>query len=153
MAQAHQNNFWSSKAKAGFCGVSLALLATACSGNHKIAPQPPSANLCPSILPRVFSDIASKGVTQSINQKIDGIALRKFPRHESGAIGRAFDNRIYTGAILNGGDVQCTYLVDRAAPFIVNVTYRDAASSEPLQFTRTYGYDGEFLREQGQPTR
>ncbi len=147
MAQAHQNNFWSSKAKAGFCGALLALSAAACSGNHQTSPQPPSAKLCPNISSRVFSDIAS-GNIEGANKYIDIVALgNNFP--ESIVIAE----KTYTGAILKRGDgVECRYVVDRAPP-VVKVTRDDAASSEPLQFTRTYDYDGKFLREQGQPTR
>ncbi len=152
MAQAHQNNFWESATtvlKVGLCGTSLALLTTACSGNHKIAPQPPSANLCPNISSRYFVDIASGNIAEA-NKYINIIALRNnFPKSI------VIAGKTYTGAILKRRDSTCTYVVDRAPP-VVKVTRDDAASSN--LFTRTYDYDGEFLNEElsgkrGQPTR
>jgi hypothetical protein len=142
MAQAHQNNFWRYKAEVGFCGALLALSAAACSGNHQTSPQPPSANLCPNISPKVFlNDRALRA------DSTNSFLRRRLPEHSV----RLIAEKTRTGAILKRGDSTCTYIVDRAAPLVVNVTYRGAASSN--LFTRTYDYNGKFLRERGQPTR
>jgi hypothetical protein len=146
MAQAHQNNFWRYKAEVGFCGALLALSAAACSGNHQTSPQPPSAKLCPNISSRVFLAIASGDRSQNPYLKIDVVAAEN-GLSRSGVI----NQKTYTGTILESGDSTCTYILDREAPRDVHVNYLDAASSN--QFTRTYDYDGKFLREQGQPTR
>lgn len=142
MAQDHQNNFWRYKAEVGFCGALLALSAAACSGNHQTSPQPPSANPCPNISPKVFlNDRALRA------DSTNSFLKRRLPEYSVRLI--AEEKR--TGAILESGDSTCTYIVDRAAPFIVNVTYRGAASSKPLQFIRTYDYNGKFSGER--PTR